>query len=119
MRLIDWLPFGRVAEIEPEVLAGRLEAGEALQVIDVRTGLEYRSGHIPDAVHVPVQRLKGALATLGLDGEVPIITVCKTAHRSIPAVRLLRGHGFAAVQLAGGLDRWRQLGLPIVTGERP
>lgn len=119
MRLLDWLPLGQVPEIAPEALAGRLDAGERLQVLDVRTALEFGHGHIAVAVHVPVQQLRRALATLGLDRHVQVVAVCKTAHRSIPAVRLLRRQGFDARQLAGGMDRWRRLGLPVVSGDNP
>jgi rhodanese-related sulfurtransferase len=40
------------------------------------------------------------------------VAICKTAHRSIPAVRLLRQQGYNAQQVAGGMDRWRSAGLP-------
>jgi len=119
LRLIDWLPFGRVPDVTPEALASRLEAGDDVRLVDVRTGHEYRAGHIRGAVHVPVQRLPAALAELDLDAHVPVVAICKTAHRSIPAVRLLQSAGFAAVQLAGGMDRWRRQGLPIVEGDQP
>lgn len=117
MRLLDWLPIGQVPEIAPKELARRLGAGEAVQVLDVRSTLEFRRGHIARAVHVPVHQLSSSLARLGLDRHLPVVAVCKTAHRSIPAVRLLRAEGYVAMQLAGGMGRWRRLGLPIVSGE--
>jgi hypothetical protein len=46
-------------------------------------------------------------ATLGLDPSRPVVAICLTAHRSIPAVRLLRNRGFDAAQLAGGMRAWR------------
>ena len=117
MRWRDWLPFGRVPEMTPEDLANRLARGPAVQLLDVRTALEYRQGHIAGAVHVPVPSLAAALPSLGLDPQLPVVAICKTAHRSIPAVRLLEGEGFTAMQLAGGMDRWRRLGLPVATDE--
>jgi rhodanese-related sulfurtransferase len=112
----DWLPFGRVPEITPDELAQRLRNEGPVQLIDVRTGQEFRFGHIRDAVHVPVHTLPAALPRLALDPQVPVVAICKTAHRSIPAVRLLRRQGVAAMQLAGGMDGWRRLGLPEVEG---
>ena len=117
MRWRDWLPFGRVPELTPDDLAQRLESGPAVQLLDVRTALEYRQGHIAGAVHVPVPSLAAALPRLGLDPQLPVVTICKTAHRSIPAVSLLEAEGFTALQLAGGMDRWRRLGLPVAAGE--
>lgn len=113
MRLLDWWPFGRVAAIAPDELASRLASGERLLLLDVRTGGEYRRGHIPGAVHVPVQRLAAALLELDPDRHMQVVAICKTAHRSIPAVRLLQKEGFRAAQLAGGMDRWRRLGHPV------
>lgn len=115
MRWRDWLPFGRVPELTPDDLAQRLADGRAVQLLDVRTALEYRQGHIAGAVHVPVPSLAAALPRLGLDLQLPVVAICKTAHRSIPAVRLLAAEGYNACQLAGGMDRWRRQGLPVVT----
>ena len=116
MRWRDWLPLGRVEEMAPADLVRLLQAGARVQVVDVRTRLEFRRGHIQGALHVPVQDLAAALPHLALDPQLPLVAVCKTAHRSIPAVRLLAGQGFAATQLAGGMDRWRRLGLPLALG---
>lgn len=117
MRWRDWLPFGRVPELTPEDLAQRLASGATVQLLDVRTALEYRQGHIAGAVHVPLLNLASTLPRLGLDPQLPVAAICKTAHRSIPAVRLLEAEGFRAFQLAGGMDRWRRLGLAVAAGE--
>ncbi len=119
MRWLDWLPIGRVPEIAPEDLARRLAAPDRPLVIDVRTALEFRRGHIPGARHVPVQVLAAILPSLPLGPGATVVAICKTAHRSIPAVRLLRNEGLNARQLAGGINRWRRRGLPIVRGDRP
>lgn len=117
MRWRDWLPFGEVPEIEPGDLAVRLAGPAPPVVVDVRTAMEFRLGHIAGSRHVPVQRLGVALPVLSLDARVTVVAVCKTAHRSIPAVRRLRAQGFMAVQLAGGFDRWRRQGLPVIRGD--
>ncbi len=113
MRWRDWLPFGRVAEIEPAELAARLGTADAPVVIDVRTGAEVARGTVPGARHLPVQELAARLDGLALAPGAEVVAVCQTAHRSIPAVRLLRERGFRARQLAGGMDAWRRAGLPV------
>lgn len=117
MAWLDWLPLGSVPEISPEALAHELRALEPPLVIDVRSALEFHRGHVANAVHVPVHALRRRLPSLQLQPEISIVVVCKTAHRSIPAVRLLAARGFRAAQLAGGMDRWRACGLPIVRGD--
>ena len=90
-----WWPFGKVPEVSPQQLdAMRKDGSAAPQIIDVRTNMEWRSGHIAGAVHVPISELGSRIASLQLDGSRPIVAICRAAHRSVPAVRLLREHGF-------------------------
>ena len=113
------IPWTRMAgdapELEPQVLAERL-AREPMQIVDVRTGPEFRISRIDGAVHVPISKLAKRLPELALDPSVPVVAICLTAHRSIPATRLLRRHGYEAVQLAGGMSAWRKAKLPRVGG---
>jgi rhodanese-related sulfurtransferase len=102
-----WLPVGRVPDISATELNMRLAGSTSLQIIDVRSGTEWRRSHIPGAVNVPIHALKHRLAALQLDAQKPIIAICLSAHRSIPAVRLLEEQGFKnAVQLKGGMLAW-------------
>ena len=115
MGLFWWLPFGKVPEISPKKLDTMRKEGSARpQIIDVRTSAEWRSGHIAGAVHVPITELGARIASLQLDGTRPIVAICRAAHRSVPAVRLLQQHGFRnACQLQGGMLAWRQAELPV------
>lgn len=112
MALPWWLPFGKVPEVHPRKLADALGSASAPQLVDVRTPAEFRRGHLPGARSVPIFELPDRLAGLGLDRGRPVIAICLTAHRSIPAVRLLREAGFDAAQLAGGMLAWRAAGFP-------
>ena len=108
-----WSPFGRVPEVAAQELHDRLMRGEEIQIIDVRTPHEFANGHICGAVNVPIQSFLRGLPDLGLDVSKPVVTICKTAHRSVPATRVLRRRGFDAAQLAHGLDEWRRQQLPL------
>lgn len=106
MSMVSWWPFGRVPEISANELAEALDHGD-VQVLDVRTGVEFRRSHIPGARHLPITRLSPAnLMQLGLDPRRPVVAICLTAHRSIPAVRKLAVLGFDARQLRGGMRAW-------------
>ena len=102
-----WLPVGRVPEIDATELNARLAGDHPLTIVDVRSGAEWRRSHIRGAVNVPIHELKQRLASLQLDAQQPIVAICLSAHRSIPAVRLLRARGFEnTVQLKGGMLAW-------------
>lgn len=112
-----WLPVGHVPEINAAELNARLSRDNPPVVVDVRSGVEWRRSHIPGAVSVPVNELKDRLASLQLDAQQPIIAICLSAHRSIPAVRLLRAAGFEnAVQLKGGMFAWWSKNYPTEQG---
>lgn len=111
--MLWWLPFGTVPGITAEELSARLRSGEPVELIDVRTEIEFAHGHLAGSRSVPVHTLRSELDRISLDGDAVVVAICKTAHRSIPAVRLLRSRGLDARQLEGGIDRWRELGLPL------
>lgn len=90
----------------------RLRAGDVI-VLDVRPEAEYRAGHIPGALSVPVDELDAHIAELPHDRE--IIAYCRGpwcvyAH---DAVSRLRGRGLDARCLEDGFPEWRSAGLPF------
>ncbi len=111
-----WIPFGRVAELGPDELSAALAGRQPPQLLDVRTPAEFAAGHLPGARNLPITSLAAGLAAAGLDPGRPVVAICLTAHRSIPAVRLLRSHGYDARQLAGGMLAWRRRGLAELRG---
>jgi len=112
MRLPWWVPFGAVPEIAPTSLASDLAGAAPPLVLDVRTPAEFAAGRIAGAVNVPVTELRSRLPSLGLPPGATVVAICLSAHRSIPAVRLLRAAGHGASQLRGGMLAWRRAGLP-------
>ncbi|MEW6444266.1 MAG: rhodanese-like domain-containing protein [bacterium] len=112
-RLVWWLPFGRVPEIGADDLAAGCSSSSPPQILDVRTRREWRESRIPGARNVPITSLKARLAGLGLDRERAVVAICRSAHRSVGAVRLLQRAGFAdARQLRGGMKAWWDARLP-------
>jgi rhodanese-related sulfurtransferase len=118
VRLFWWLPFGQVPEIDARELHARMTSGSAPQIVDVRTAAEFGNSRIAGAVNAPVTELKARLSSLALDRNRPVVAVCRSAHRSIPAVRLLRARGYDACQLQKGMQAWWGVGLPV-EGESP
>lgn len=83
-------------------LRARLAAGADLQLVDVRSPLEFADGHLPGAINVPVDELRERLHEL-----VPIrptVVYCKVGFRGYLAARILQQEGFGDVaNLSGGL----------------
>ncbi len=111
--LTRWLPFGAVPEIHARNLAARLaDEGESPLLLDVRTTTEHARSRIPGARSVPIHTLAARMDALALSPGDEVVVICLSAHRSIPAVRLLRERGVEAVQLEGGMRAWWSAALP-------
>jgi rhodanese-related sulfurtransferase len=107
------LPFGPVREIGPITLHQWLEEKRAVQIIDARTGLEYRQGTIGAARFAPLTDTPAAIERLGLDKEQPVVVLCRTGHRSRPGTRWLRVKGYEAYSLQGGTTNWQHAGYTL------
>jgi sulfur-carrier protein adenylyltransferase/sulfurtransferase len=93
-----------VPEIQPEELKRRLDAGEDIQVLDVREPFEYQIANL-GAKLIPLGEL--AQRTGELDSNREIVTHCKGGVRSLKAAEILKQAGFAKVSsLAGGILGW-------------
>ncbi|CAN5197845.1 molybdopterin-synthase adenylyltransferase MoeB [soil metagenome] len=96
----DALPL----ELTPADLAARLERGDSVTLLDVREEVEWRIGHIPGALLVPLGEIPRSLGSIPADKDV--VVYCHHGIRSRAATELLSAGGFRAVNLAGGIDRW-------------
>jgi len=87
-------------------------------IIDVRDAAEFAAGHLPNARHLPLDKLESRLDELESCKDLPIIACCASGIRSGKACDLLRKAGFTkAVNLAGGVGTWTQAGLPLARGK--
>jgi len=100
--------------MKAQELARLLRQGEAPQVIDVRSGFEYRTGHIPGALHLPMFKLMLRLARLPADREAPYLLTCEHGPRAMLVQGLMERRGYTRVALLDGhMHGWRRLGLPL------
>lgn len=96
--------------VTTETLLQRLRDG-GVTVIDVRPAPEYAGGHLPGAVHIPVDQLADRLLEIPADSE--IIAYCRGQYCVLAhdAVRLLNQRGYQARRAADGALEWRIAGL--------
>jgi rhodanese-related sulfurtransferase len=110
-----WIPFGDVPEVSAQDLKREISrTRNRPNLIDVRTVPERSQGIIAGSVHMPVNHLQSDISKLPFDKDQAIVAICRSAHRSIGAVRLLKRAGFTNVrQLKGGMLAWNALNYPI------
>lgn len=93
--------------------AKRSSAAKPAVLLDVRENHEWKAGHAPGAVHIPLGQLSARLTTLPRDQQ--IITVCRSGRRSALAAQQLKRRGYTAVNLRGGMTAWATADLPVIT----
>lgn len=94
--------------MDVQTVAKRLDQ---IQLVDVRYANEWQVGHIEGAVNIPEDDLADRVEEL--DPSRPVVTVCRAGTRSDEAAEWLRGQGFEAENLDGGMLAWKWAGLPV------
>jgi hydroxyacylglutathione hydrolase len=85
---------------------------DRVQVVDVRGPDEWRRGHLPGAIHIPLASLPERFNEL--DAAQPIILQCKGGGRSSIATSFLQARGISNVaNLAGGYEGWVKSGFEV------
>lgn len=95
---------GEHPQVDVESAVTAAAAGR-LVLVDVRTPPEYAAGHIPGAVHVPVDDLRSRLGELPRETEVA--AYCQVGQRGYLATRILLQSGFRAANIAGGYKTYK------------
>ncbi len=105
--------FNKYESISPLIAVTKMN-GEDTVIVDVREPNEFLKSHIEDAINVPLGKLEERLATLEKHKKNPLIVVCQTGARSVPACKTLTKAGFEQVfNMIGGMQSWEDNKLPI------
>ena len=104
-----------LSEITVQELADRMALGACL--IDVRQPDEYRGGHVPGAVLIPLDQVPDRHESLQQFDQV--LLVCHSGGRSLAAAQFLSERGIEAVNVAGGTSAWIDSGRDVVQGDQP
>ena len=97
-----------------EFQAKASEAG--VVVLDVRTGGEFMTGHIANAINIDVEGMTFDGDIKSLDKEATYAIYCHSGRRSVIAVNKLKDAGFKKLfNLTNGIQDWQGAGLPLVT----
>lgn len=91
--------------ITPEELQKKLEAGEKLELIDVREDEEVAQGMIPGAKHIRMGDIPMNIHSFEDDKEY--IFICRSGQRSENVCYFLHDHGVKVRNMVGGMLKWK------------
>jgi len=107
-----------VTTISPRQLADLCTSGK-IDLIDVRTPVEYRELHATDARNMPLDRLDPVALMQARNGskDEPLYVICRSGSRGRQACEKFLAAGFTnVVNVEGGTLAWAECGLPVVQG---
>jgi rhodanese-related sulfurtransferase len=110
-----------VTAIKPKQLAELCKDGKKVEVIDVRTPVEFQEVHIEIARNVPLDRLDPAALMQARNGSTnePLYVLCRSGSRGQQACEKFLKAGFSnVVNVEGGTMACVEAGLPIVRGKK-
>ena len=100
--------------MQSQELLKRIKSRQSPVVLDVRSSFEFRSGHIPGAIHAPIVKMLLRLAKLPVDRTAELVVTCEHGPRAVLAKALLVFFGYRNVDLlAGHMAEWRKVGLVL------
>ncbi len=91
-------------EITPKQLKEKLDRGDQLLLLDVRSPEEWGFNHLEGATLIPIEEIQQRHGELPHDEE--IIAYCHTGSRSLQVARYLQAIGYNIKSLNGGIDQW-------------
>ncbi len=106
--------------VTPERLQQLAEQRD-VELIDVRTPVEFREVHAAEARSVPLDQLDPAALMTQRNGTAhePLYVICKSGARGAKACEKFLDAGFEnVVNVEGGTDAWAAAGLPVVRGKK-
>lgn len=109
------------AAIKPHELAALCKTGKKIDLIDVRTPVEYREVHVAIARNVPLDQLDPAAVMQARNGSAndPLYLICRSGSRGQQACEKFVKAGFTnAVNIDGGTIACVEAGMSVVRGKK-
>lgn len=108
---------GASTEVEPKAVADWLSSGRAV-LVDVRELDEFARERIEGARLVPLSRFD--CGRIGASPDSVVVVHCRSGRRGLEAVARARAAGWTRVHnLKGGIEAWKEAGLPVVRTRAP
>lgn len=107
--------------ITPQELWALRNQGKKIELIDVRTPVEFREAHVEFAQNIPLDRLdpQRFLQERGSNKDEPLYLICQSGFRGQRACALFEKIGFVnVINVEGGTQNCEKAGLPVVRGKK-
>jgi rhodanese-related sulfurtransferase len=98
-------------DISPKQLNERIQSGESVRIIDVRSPSEFAAGHLPHAINIPLGSVRSDLLETSPDETV--VFVCHSGMRSSAACDRVLSNFPTVYNLVGGTSGWIATGLEV------
>lgn len=110
------LEIAQSSVISVDELKRVMDAGDDLLVLDVRRPPEYKSGHVPNAINIPLSELPGSISNIPAGG--PLAIICEGGYRSSIAKSILERSSIrSSMDVLGGTAAWKNAGYEVQTVE--
>ena len=104
----------QIKEVSAQELKAKLDAKEAVTVLDVREPYEWQAAFIPTSSNMPRGILEFKIDQKIADPNTPIIVYCRTGDRGTLATKALQDLGYKSVtNLSGGIKGWMEAGYSV------
>lgn len=106
-----------IVETDVAAVKARMDAGEKLNLIDVREDNEFAADHVPGSVHIGKGVIERDIEEQFPDTNAELILYCGGGYRSALAAEALGRMGYKRiVSMDGGIRGWREAGYPLEKG---
>jgi rhodanese-related sulfurtransferase len=118
--LLFWFAYSKgwilanFSQIDAKQAMTLIEADDNLTILDVRSLEEFKEGHLPNAILIPVHELNNNLNKLDSSKNRKILVYCRSGSRSISASRTLESNGFVPINVKGGILDLTRAGAQLV-----
>ena len=108
-----------VSVITPNQLQDQIRAGANVDLIDVRTPVEFREVHASVARNVPLESLDCSALLKNHSADSPLYVICRSGSRGKQACEKIMAAGCTnVVNVEGGTVAWDQAGFPVIRGKK-
>ncbi len=93
-------------KLSSEEAYARMQSGDPIIILDVRTGDEYAAGHIPNAILLPIEEIGDTPPAVLPVKDAEILIYCRSGNRSAQAQKKLIDMGYTRAFDFGGINEW-------------